>query len=383
MANVYATKNGNWSDVTVWNTGTFPTAADDVRANGFTVTINQDVTVTTLLTNASSPAVAGGTFIVSGNGRIINANLQVGTTIVLSCTTNINWFFNGNILIHTAYNLPTINTTLAGAGSNLTMVGNVNGCNALNNQHWGTIHSLGNSILNLTGNVYGGGSQWNHGIYYSAGGTINITGNVYGGYSSTGLYYAMGIYNVGGSIITINGNIIAGINVQSNGVYNLSGTLSGNCIVQGAPVINGAGGVFGGSGAITTISEVIYTDSTPTGGKIRFKNINPKVTVVKANGTTSQLVEAGASGNFPIAADVRNGITYASASLTGTLIVPTPDNVRKGVATDATVGTADLTAADMWNALTSTMTTSGSIGERLKNASTVQSNGDQLAAYIV
>ena len=51
MANVYATKTGNWSDVTVWNTGALPTAADDVRPNGFTVTINQDITVTTLLTN--------------------------------------------------------------------------------------------------------------------------------------------------------------------------------------------------------------------------------------------------------------------------------------------------------------------------------------------
>jgi hypothetical protein len=380
MANVYATKTGNWSDTTVWNTGALPTASDDVRPNGFTVTINQDITVTTLLTNASSPAVAGGTFIVSGNGRIINANLQVGTSIVLSCSTNINWFLNGNIGAYTAVNISTISMT---GGGSFTMVGNVLG-NGGASSNGTSIRSTATMNINITGNVTGGGNSTCHGVAIdlTAGGNINITGNILGGsaVNATGV-----LLNNSGQILTVNGTITGGTNVNSNfGVQNNAGTLQGNCIAQGASTINGAQGVFAnGTNTTTTISEAIYNDNAPTSGKVRFKNINPKVTVVKANATTQQLVEAGASGDFPIAANVRNGITYANASLTGTLIVPTPDNVRKGVATDATVGTADLTAADMWNALTSSMTTAGSIGERLKNASTVQSNGDQLAAYIV
>jgi hypothetical protein len=63
--------------------------------------------------------------------------------------------------------------------------------------------------------------------------------------------------------------------------------------------------------------------------------------------------------------------------------VPLPQYVSQGVLTDNTVGTAYLSAIDVWNISTSSMTTAGSIGERLKNASTVQTNGDQLASYIV
>jgi len=380
MANVYATKTGNWSDTTVWNTGTLPTSADDVRPNGFTVTINQDITVTTLLTNASSPAVAGGTFTVTGNGRIINANLQVGTSVVLGCATNINWFLNGNIGAYAAANISTINMT---GGGSFTMVGNVLG-NGVASSNGSSIRSIGTMNINITGNVTGGGSGVCNGVAIdsTAGGNINIVGNITGGSGSTATGVLLGN---SGQILTVTGTITGGANVNLNyGVQNNAGTLQGTCIAQGASTINGAQGVYAaGTNTTTTISEAIYNDNAPTSGKVRFKNINPKVTVVKANGTSQILVEAGASGDFPIASDVRSGITYASSSLTGTLAVPSPSNVRKGVATDATVGTADLTAADMWNALTSTMTTSGSIGERLKTASTVQSNGDQLASYIV
>jgi hypothetical protein len=36
--------------------------------------------------------------------------------------------------------------------------------------------------------------------------------------------------------------------------------------------------------------------------------------------------------------------------------------------------------SDIWNVQSSTLTTNGSIGQRLKNASTVESTGDQLSA---
>jgi hypothetical protein len=379
MANVYATKTGNWSDITVWNTGTLPTSADDVRPNGFTVTINQDITVTTLLTNASTPAVAGGSFTVIGNGRIINANLQAGTSQVLVCTTNINWFLNGNIGAYSAVNVSTISM---GGGGSFTMVGNVLG-NGGASSNGASIRAYSTFNINITGNVTGGSNGACYGVAIDSvvGGNINIVGNITGGSGSN----AAGVllFN-SGQILTVTGTITGGAGGLNYGVQNNAGTLQGTCIAQGASTINGGSGVYAaGTNTTTTISEAIYNNNAPTVGKVMFKNINPKVTVVKANGTSQILVEAGASGDFPIAADVRSGITYASSSLIGTLAVPSPSNVRKGVATDATVGTADLTAADFWNALTSTMTTSGSIGERLKTASTVQSNGDQLASYIV
>lgn len=426
MANRYAVATGNWSSTATWDGGTLPQAGDDVRANGFTVTINQDVTVASLRTDASSPAVAGGGFTVTGNGRIINANLQVGTTRVLSCSTNINWFFNGNIFTYSAVNINAI--FLDAAGQSLTMVGNVNG-NGGASSNGASINANLSANITITGNVTGGSNGACYGVGYTstAGGFLTITGNVTGGSASTGY----GVFcNNGGNIVTINGIITGGFTPV--GVYMNLGTLQGNCISAGCPLTTGAVGVFGTAASNCTISDAIYTDCPPTAGKVRFKNINPKVTVLKANGTSQVLVEAGASGDFPITENVRSGISYASGSLTGTLAVPLPANVRKGVPTDNTVGTADLTAADFWNTLTSTLTTagsvgklvtdnlnatvssratqtsvdtantninnipanvwdkatntlttSGSIGERLKNASTVQTTGDQLASYQV
>jgi hypothetical protein len=76
------------------------------------------------------------------------------------------------------------------------------------------------------------------------------------------------------------------------------------------------------------------------------------------------------------------GVTYSSSpTLTGTCAVPLPQYVSQGVPVDATVGTGYINAVEVWNILTSTITTSSSIGERLKVASTIETTGDQLAAY--
>lgn len=50
--------------------------------------------------------------------------------------------------------------------------------------------------------------------------------------------------------------------------------------------------------------------------------------------------------------------------------------------TNLTNAPASVTPADIWNTLASSMTTSGSIGERLKNCATTQSTGDQLASLL-
>lgn len=54
-----------------------------------------------------------------------------------------------------------------------------------------------------------------------------------------------------------------------------------------------------------------------------------------------------------IVSDVRDGIVYASGSLTGTLKVPPPTAVSVGVPTDNVVGTAVITITDLGNLLAS------------------------------
>ena len=80
--------------------------------------------------------------------------------------------------------------------------------------------------------------------------------------------------------------------------------------------------------------------------------------------------------------DVRFGTVYASGALTGSAYIPSAGSVAFGVPVDATTGTAILTSAAIFNTLTSTMTTSGSIGERLANASTVAVTGQQITSAL-
>ena len=77
MPNVWATKTGNWSDTTVWNTGTLPTASDAVWASGSTVLIDQDINVISLNNFTSGSIGSGGTFNCYSS-RIITASLNSG-----------------------------------------------------------------------------------------------------------------------------------------------------------------------------------------------------------------------------------------------------------------------------------------------------------------
>lgn len=70
--NRYAVANGNWSSTSTWDGGSLPASTDDVFAGGFTVTIDQDITVNTLNNGAStSPVIlGGGGFVVSTTRNI-------------------------------------------------------------------------------------------------------------------------------------------------------------------------------------------------------------------------------------------------------------------------------------------------------------------------
>ena len=93
------------------------------------------------------------------------------------------------------------------------------------------------------------------------------------------------------------------------------------------------------------------------------------------------LYSAGIALGNPAITNVRRGTVYgASNELTGTMIVPTPSNVRISVPTDNTVGTGQLTAADFLAAIAAS---SDPIAVRLNNVSTVDTSGAQMASYNV
>jgi hypothetical protein len=99
--------------------------------------------------------------------------------------------------------------------------------------------------------------------------------------------------------------------------------------------------------------------------------------------TTNTLYTPGVATGHPATNNVRTGIVYGPTNnLTGTCAVPPAAAVSVGVPVDNTVGTGYLNATDIWNVPLASITTPNSIGERLKDASTVQSTGAQLAAFL-
>lgn len=531
MANVYATKTGNWSDVTVWNTGALPTAADDVRSNGFTVTINQDITVISINNTASTPAVAGGGFTVSTNNLTINANINYGGVAVLTASQSGTLTIVGNFSgTPTSGGVSGTNFTSTGT---INITGNVTAISANTNI---SINNTGGGIINLTGNIIGGLSNGSIGINLTNASILNVTGNITGGSgidsygvqnantsrisingittggsggfainvnslsstaltltgaciasnlsalanSSTGTVIinssqtAAGVANIylirnlAAGVITINGDCFGALSAtpstafillnNSTGTININGSVTARSVSPSATIgivnnastgtinvstnvtggsvantigisntttgtINVTGNITGGSNATNTPAiysitagtidvtgscsadayPALFSTSTTAVNRLRGNvltkngiiaayvwkmNISPtaaqQFTFQDTANANRLIATSNISPGAPGIADVRFGTVYGSSSeYTGTLRVPNPNTVSLGVLTDNTTGTMIMTPADFWGVASSGLTTAGSIGERLKVASTVQSTGDQLASYIV
>jgi len=489
MANVYAVASGNWSNTAIWNTGTLPTSADIVRPNGFAVTIDQNITVDSLRNDASAPAVAGGTFTLTGNYTLnISTNIQCFATslltyngtgtayitkvnstsaIISSTTTN-----NTNTITHSGTGTLVVdmvmnsivagetlrNMILVSGGGTLTCLQAVSKGNITSNGLTYAIQTLttagatlnlksikggGNSSstsifqspvmlsvatnLNVVGDVTAGGNNFVYAITNaSASSVINIVGNVYGT-ANGNAGGAITINNQAAAPITITGNVIggnSGVTISTGGTLNITGNITGGGANSGIGLVNYGttqvtgtitGGNYNGgvgvnilSGEFTHIGTAqasafgsAITCNAPTtctvtctgpflrngynvavaSQTLRINSAyNPYFEFRKSDGTNVTYVNQ-ANSNFPAITDVRLGTSYASGLYTGTLRVPTASQVLAGIPVDATTGTLLMSPADFWNYLIASGFTTGSIGERLQNASTVATTGGQIASY--
>jgi hypothetical protein len=390
MANYFARKAGNINATDVWATtpsgtaadvwSTF-TSADVLHSNNFTVTVNVSTTVGEVRNDNANSATAGGFFDLL-NGITLTANAFAG-----SATTQC-----------VRFNLTT--------GNSATLVGNATGGSAnnaagANNANTGTLNITGNvtggsvadargavngttGTLNITGNATGGSINNARGLDNNGAGTVNLTGNVTGG-SASG---AVGAGNNSTGTINIIG--IASASSTAIGANNAStGIIAVTRAVGNAYGIGAAGGTLlayglnsGAIGSDSRAEELEYGENgaAPTLGAVKIVAASNNKCIVELT-TSAQKTLADPSDGTGQAneADVRSGTSYALGNKTGTCAVPAAGSVALGVAVDATTGTAVLTPAAVWDALTSGMTTSGSIGARLKNAATLDSTGQQLA----
>jgi hypothetical protein len=411
MANRYAVQNGNWSDTATWNGGTLPDSVDDVRPNGFTVVIDQDITVNQLINNASSPAVAGGLFYIYGDYNI-TATTGLSSTGVTVTGGYIKYYNSGSINIIATF-LQTRNTLENVNGGTINITGEVrlpsNGITngrTITNSSNGTINIIGNitcpanpqtgnwavlnssnGIINITGDVNGGTTATNPtGIVNNSAGTINVTGNVFGGTGNASTSY--GISNASIGTINITGIVTAGtsttatsagINSTAAGIINIIGTLqattTNNAVsststtatnIFSGPLINS-----GSRNAIYCYNVELYDDVT-TRYEIGVSGSNDTITLYSPDQVTG----------VPSGSDVRVGTIYGPGNeLTGSMYVPHPNSVSIGVAVDNTTGSALVKPEDLWNYALTSLTSSNSIGQRLASTATSASNAAIVSSF--
>ena len=356
-----------------------------------------------------------------------------------SAITNNNGILNftGNIQ-STTNSLTSINQNAAGGTTNI--IGNLTGGLGTNGycvyNTLGTVNILSNQTMSGTAGigVYSNNGTTNFGTvgspititgapssaasglyacYHVGGGNVNLYGNiVQQSYSSS---VSIGLFRYGSTsgTMTINGNITAGtvantigLNIENTGTVTVNGNVTGGSNATNTPAIsmsqagtinlngNATAGSFPAiNSSVTTAKFNLLGNVTNVAGMpAYYGSYNIKISPTVAQQFTFQdtsnanrvIATSNISPGAPAIANVRYGTVYGSTGeYTGTLRVPNPNTVSLGVLTDNTTGTMLMTPSDFWNTLTSGLTTSGSIGERLKNASTVQTTGDQIASYQV
>jgi hypothetical protein len=350
----------------------------------------------------------------------------VSSTQLISHTGNCNLIITGSsFTAGTNSSAFCINKSSTGT---ITVIGNLIGGSAANSSNASGLNSTaGNTFIvgNLTGGPAGNSGAGNAAINQSAG-NLTINGNITGG--ATPLTGHRGL-DFSGLNLTITGSITSGIaspgiNITSAAIVNISGSINGASAVgiqsATANTTNIVGNVIGSSAAgisYTGAATLTITGTliAGTGGNAVASTSTSATTIVRGNlintngrmafygpklqlasgslttwrftsstGTDRTLYTLDQIGDQPSPSNVRTGISYAGGSLTGTMTVPPTASVALGVPVDNTTGSAVLNptyvADEIWNQPTSTLVVSGSIGERIKNAATVQSTGAQIAA---
>ena len=347
-------------------------------------TINANIFPANASTNEGvSGLIYSGSGTLNLNGNINNIGLSIGRgpTVLFSGTGTLN--VNGNInALQVRQALRITNTSVC------NIVGNLNPGNAAV-----AVQVTGNAVVNITGNIFpqeGGSGGASLLLISAAAAVVTVTGNVYP--DTTFFQNAHGISVTGSSQLYIIGTINGG----SGSVYNTVISTS-NCFISvigsiksqrgvpafystGAGAINILTGPFisGDSGAQPLFVTRMHYQRT-MGSYYEFRdNSTLGALPPSAPAPATRLVSPDTVADSPVPRDVRLGTIYAEGSQTGTMIVPSRDNVAKGVLVDNTVGTAILDADSIWAVPLTSINTLNSIGRRVKNAATVETTGAQI-----
>jgi hypothetical protein len=393
MALITSAASGNFNAGATWVGGVVPTIGDEARAStGHTVTITANATCDEISNAGTGKFILNGAVTLTANVTHKSATattncLEFSQTypatsiIVGNCTGGFTSASQRGVVNLSTGKLQITGTCIGGSGNfnygalnnstgiiEITGVNNANACigGAGPSAEPAGVTNASTGIIEITGNCTAGSGSQAYAVLNKSTGTINIIGNVTASATSGAFQNSTGTLSIIGTITasqTASG--VAGANVLQQTI------LSGPFITEttrGVAPVYCAAWRWNASPSNSTYMEVMTN------------NLLAKRNLVTPDNAT----------NFPAASDVRSGITYGIGGvISGTCVVPNPAQVAAGTPVDNTVGTlsgsaptAAEVASAVWSAATSSLTTAGSIGERLKNASTVATNGEQLASAL-
>jgi hypothetical protein len=385
-----------------------------VTGGGFI--LNDGVTVTctgsTSISSASSTCLTyagSNSATITCSGNIVTPSTSgVRTINITSGTLDINALnLLGGLAGTNRYAIQ-----VSGIGTTLNYTGRID----LGGGDYGGITALAETIINVIGDCIAAGGS-NHSAVLFSGSQLNVTGLIQGGRgggsSTFGILASSGTINVTGDVegsINIIGN--AGVFLNGQVTINVLGKIAGKAApgLSTSQIIylNHIGTVESSRDSTTTSN--VGLSSTNAGSiniltgpfishpigiqplyvtRMHYRRTMGSYYEFRDNSTlgalppsppapATRLVSPDTVADSPVPRDVRQGTIYAEGSQTGTMIVPSRDNVAKGVLVDNTVGTAILDADSIWAVPLTSINTLNSIGRRVKNAATVETTGAQI-----
>lgn len=319
---------GSWEVGGIWDSGTPPTAIDDVViSSGNNVTLTSDVTVASLTVNSEDLTVftinTGYTLTVTGDVTIYGS--PDATSCQIACNGNI--IIGGDLIFNGDASNAQAQLSM-GDGSSATLTGNIvltgfgrvwSGSTA--NVHTFNFNGSGDRSIRFTGNRF-------HNINFNTGGNITATTNL----TSTTVY---------GNIDVISGSF-------RNGGFSMAGNSGRTFTIRSGATLQ-ISGVFGMptgfSMVIEPSSTVHYSGSSQTVG-VPNNSQNYANLLISGTGTKSLAGNMVVTGNLTISSstlDVVDGSNY-SLSIGGNYNNASTFTARNGTVTFNGTGAQAITS---------------------------------------
>lgn len=303
----------------------------------------------------------------------------IGNSVVISKSSSGLLTVNGNVN-GGASNGSTGNTAINSSNGDIVIVGNV----TTNTSAYATISCFAinqtNGKLTIIGSVIGGGFINNTGyaINHNSSFNLEITGDITGGAVAAAINKSSGAIIVTGNVTGSTLPSIIGTPTSIILVGNALGAVSPSIQITGTGIINITGNITAGSSASGIQSTGLVKLNGVAYNTNRYSAIYaPQWTIESATtswrhqtfaGADITLYASGASlGNPPTDKVERNYAYGPSGTLIGTQDVPTAAQTLFGVPVRNTTGTLLITPQQFWEALTSSVTLSGSFGKLIKD----------------